>query len=277
MLPRFMNVVKSFVNTYNIAVDKCGNTMKYFSLRQVAKALLDYDDSPNNKELFEGNASVRAKLVYEITEHLARGDEKDLTKEQLTEKLGTLAYSYAHSINSLEIEELKEQERILQRQSSLRPIFLQYFKTTLYHRVKAVTFRRVLAEHGHDMDELQKLWEESKKDGLAKRLTGCSELKDQEREELVEILDHHFDPEKQPVKPNIRRRQSRHRSRGRNGNIKNNNEANNSNYNNKENQQKMMVNHNNNNNMIEGPPKSPRKFFRNNRSRFNRRSMAAAN
>lgn len=33
-----------------------------------------------------------------------------------------------------EISELDEQENILVRQNSLRPVFLQYFKTTIYHR-----------------------------------------------------------------------------------------------------------------------------------------------
>lgn len=73
MLQRFFDTVKSFVNTHTIAVEKHGSSMKYFSLKEVTKALLNLDD----KELFEGNAAVRAKLVFAIAQHLARGECED--------------------------------------------------------------------------------------------------------------------------------------------------------------------------------------------------------
>lgn len=54
---------------------------------------------------------------------------------------------------------LNDQTKCMERQNSLRPIFVNYFKVTLYHRVRAVTFRRVLAEHGYDLDMLHEIWE----------------------------------------------------------------------------------------------------------------------
>lgn len=48
-------------------------------------------------------------------------------------------------------------------QHSFRPIFVQFFKTNLYHRYKAVTFRRVLAEKGFDLKSLEDVWNEKKK------------------------------------------------------------------------------------------------------------------
>lgn len=226
--------------------------MKYFSLKEVTKALLNTDD----KDLFEGNAAVRAKLVFSVAEHLARGsdnpEEKELSKEACVEKLNQFCTEYGCKTDQ-EMKELDEQEKILQRQTTLRPIFLEYFRTTLYHRVKAVTYRRVLAEHGHDLTELHKIWEESKKEGLTKCLESCQELKERDREELIEILDHHFDPEKDSYRPMVRRRSAGNpRSRSRGGKNANNNKG--------------SDNRPNSNNSSP----SKKKFFRNNRNRMNR-------
>lgn len=155
-----------------------------------------------------------------------------------------------------EVSELDEQEDILVRQNSLRPVFLQYFKTTIYHRVKAVTYRRVLAENGHDLATLQQLWAESKRQGLEQEVSKITELKEDERAELVELLDCHFDPDKQQLKPVITRVRQRS-SRGRMffGNKNNNSSGNgNGNYNSngngtgKESRKSMNADRNGNNN-----------------------------
>lgn len=48
-------------------------------------------------------------------------------------------------------------------QHSFRPIFVDYFKVNLFHRYKAVTYRRVLAEKGYDLQALQTIWNEKQK------------------------------------------------------------------------------------------------------------------
>lgn len=100
-------------------------------------------------------------MAYQIVEHLSKTDETT-TSENENEKMLNLVYGYANPV-SQDIAELRTQRMNLERQNSLRPIFLQYFRTTLYHRVKAVTFRRVLAESGHDFESLQKIWTVNKK------------------------------------------------------------------------------------------------------------------
>lgn len=55
------------------------------------------------------------------------------TTEAEREQMCTVLCELASPI-SCEIGELDEQEMILLRQNSLRPVFLQYFKTTIYHR-----------------------------------------------------------------------------------------------------------------------------------------------
>lgn len=69
-------------------------------------------------------------------------------------------------------------------QNSLRPVLLQYFKRTIYHIVKAVTYRRVLAEYGHDFESLRQFWTARKLEGLEQVITKIIELKDEDRTEL---------------------------------------------------------------------------------------------
>lgn len=73
---------------------------------------------------------------------------------------------------------------------------------------RAVTFRRILAEAKYDMEKLQTIWDEGKRDALTTEMKKLEDLKEEEHEELVELLDSHFDPEKQAVKPVVQRRDS---------------------------------------------------------------------
>lgn len=152
LLSRFLQTVQSFANGYNFANKKCTN-VKYLNLRDLSKVLLNQEED-KSRNYFEGNATVRARLAYEIAEHLYKqessGDDPNMMKSM---------YDYAFPV-SIEVNELSNQRTILEKQNSLRPIFLQYFKSTLYHRVRAVTFRRILAEGGLDYDSLKTCWNE---------------------------------------------------------------------------------------------------------------------
>lgn len=128
---------------------------------------------------------------------------------------------------------LSDQNKCMERQNGLRPIFVNYFKVSIYHRVKAVTFRRVLADHGYDLEQLLDVWNAKKtvswegtrsgymfftklnglQEGLAEVLAPMEELKDDDKKELVELLDCHFDPEKQAVLPAVKKNKSRRRGK----------------------------------------------------------------
>lgn len=69
---RFCNVVKGFVNGFNISQAKCANTTKTFTLRVMSKVLLN-----NEKEDFS-SAVDRAKTAYDIAVHLANGERQEL-------------------------------------------------------------------------------------------------------------------------------------------------------------------------------------------------------
>lgn len=73
-----------------------------------------------------------------------------------------LVQGFVHSVN-VDINELTNQNKCIDLQHTFRPIFVQFFKTNLYHRYKAVTFRRVLAEKGFDLKSLEDIWNEKKK------------------------------------------------------------------------------------------------------------------
>lgn len=68
-----------------------------------------------------------------------------------------LIKDYVHTVKN-DVDELDNQNKCLELQHTFRPIFLQYFKANLYHRYKAVTFRRVLSENGHDLNGLEEIW-----------------------------------------------------------------------------------------------------------------------
>lgn len=206
LLPRFFNVVKGCVDGFSVAETRMGNAIRYFTLKQieygfgdcakestpaVAAASVATTESTTmtattttssssttaaEKErcTFEGDASVRVRLAYQIMENLAKSKEKDgggdgadeekatYSAENECSKFMNIAMTNAQSIDN-DVEDLSDQNKCMERQNSLRPIFVNYFKVTLYHRVKAVTFRRILAEHEYDLEALEEIWNTSKK------------------------------------------------------------------------------------------------------------------
>jgi maternal-effect protein exuperantia len=212
---RLLSSVRAFVNGYEFSKVKCESTMKQFSLRELSKVLLNVDQNNKNKpQNIEASAAMRARLAFEIAQHLAKGEMKDVASlEKELEIMSNIIYEHSHPV-SYEIAELKTQHSMLEKQNSLRPIFLQYFKTTLYYRVKGVTFRRILSESGQDFVSLNQVWIEKKREGVAAIVDKLDELGPEEKVELIDLLDCHFDPDKTPIKP-IRRQSTKPRSRSR--------------------------------------------------------------
>lgn len=163
LVNRFMESVKSFADGFALSVEKCGNPVKYFSILQTAD-ILKLNKTSSGKEAldFDGCARIRTKLAYEIMEQIAKGDDSNLDAETTAKKMHDLVVERSASIKS-HFSSLDDQNKCMERQNSMRPIFVNYFKVTLYHRVRGVTFRRVLADHGHDLESLKDAWETKKK------------------------------------------------------------------------------------------------------------------
>lgn len=66
-------------------------------------------------------------------------------------------------------------------------------------------FRRALADKKHDMKSLQAIWDSEKREGIEKLIKDLESIKEEDREEVISILEHHFDEEKKPLKPVVRR------------------------------------------------------------------------
>nr|5L80_A Chain A, Maternal protein exuperantia,Maternal protein exuperantia [Drosophila melanogaster]5L80_B Chain B, Maternal protein exuperantia,Maternal protein exuperantia [Drosophila melanogaster] len=197
LLERFTASVKSFANSINLAKASIGDAnIKNYSLRKLSKILsLDADS------LFDGNASVRAKLAFDVALQLSNSDGKPEPKSsEALENMFNAIRPFAKLVVS-DVLELDIQIENLERQNSFRPVFLNYFKTTLYHRVRAVKFRIVLAENGFDLNTLSAIWAEKNIEGLDIALQSIGRLKSKDKAELLELLDSYFDPKKTTVKP----------------------------------------------------------------------------
>lgn len=235
LLDRFKKTTVGFVNSYKNAEQECGKPISYLSLLQLSKVLmLDYSEE-REKQMFEGNASVRAQIAHDIFEHLAfkttktsnvipavdennnevkdlelakegvqegGGDGETVFKDQMIVKKSLLPMDLTGIIMKLEdgLNALDEQNEVIVRQNSLRPLFVNYFRGKIYQRVRAVDFRRSLAEHGFDLDKLKTIWDDKKTDGIAEALDSLEEL-GEKKTELVKIIDSHFDPDKSLFKP----------------------------------------------------------------------------
>lgn len=248
LLDRFTKTVKSFANSLNLAKASMGDTnIKHYSLRKLSKMLTKAKEdgstgsgstsesnvadssnssssnindkrSPKNgiqfeRDQFDGNASVRAKLAFNVALQLSNSDRKaePESSEALTNLFNALK-PFAKLVGS-DVQELDTQNENLERQNSFRPVFLNYFKTTLYHRVRAVKFRIVLAENGFDLNSLNAIWTDKRTEGLDMALQSIGTLKNEDKTELLELLDSFFDPNKTTIKPVVKSNNNRRRNR----------------------------------------------------------------
>lgn len=173
---------------------------------------------------FDGSASVRAKLAFEVALQLSNTDLKKETSSQTSanktdsslslDKLLNALQPFAQTIAS-DINELQTQNENLERQNSFRPVFIHYFKSTLYHRVRAVKFRIILAEHGYDLQSLNAIWTEQKLDGLLQVFQTLEKLKEEDKTELANLFDSYFDPTKMTIRPAVKTNNNNNRRRRR--------------------------------------------------------------
>ncbi|XP_004526486.1 maternal protein exuperantia [Ceratitis capitata] len=251
LLDRFLNSVKSFANGLTLAKANVNESLQHYSLRKLSKVLSTKSEGENKntgdgaeiinvisantnnasqspqkslnniksataheRELFDGNASVRAKLAFEVALQLSNQENKaPIDSTDAYDKMLSDIQAYAPPVEC-DLNELQTQNENLERQNSFRPVFLNYFKTTLYHRVRAVKFRIILAEQGFDLQTLNEIWSEKRKDGLAEILQVIEELKTEDKTELADLFDSYFDPEKTTIKPIVKISNRRRNRRG---------------------------------------------------------------
>ncbi|KAG5894790.1 hypothetical protein JTB14_005226 [Gonioctena quinquepunctata] len=219
LLDRFSKVVKGFANGFNIARAKCANTTKSFYLRVMSKVLLNREDEHFN------SAVDRAKASFDITMHLAQGEREELEGKpsgDCTGKEGHLidfVCPYTNPI-SAEEDEIAEFKVLLERQNTFRPVFGALLRASRPEREHASHLRRLLAENNINYDKLKDAYDSGAKDGLEQVIKSeVANAEDKDLDELLEILDCFFDPEKKAVQPKETQRSYPYRRRnGKNNN-----------------------------------------------------------
>lgn len=136
LFERFEKIVKAFVNGYELSGDhQKGKGLKYLTLVQNYKVQADcLKMDIKESEEFEGNATVRAKLSYEICKLMSyQGEMKELDEKEMYEAMNKFISNKASPVDR-EIDELVEMEESISRQTDMREIFLTYFSTSRFHR-----------------------------------------------------------------------------------------------------------------------------------------------
>lgn len=215
LIERFNNVVKGFANGFQIAQAKCGKTTKSFSLRVMAKILLNQE----NVELF--SAKDRAKTAYEVAVHLAQGEKQELDSKASGDSTGLERHlieficPFTNPINAEE-EEIEELKNLIKIQNTFRPVFDNLLKASRPDRQNANRLRRLLAENNINYDKLKDAYATEAKEGLDKILKSeVTNAKEKDLSELLEILDCFFDPGKKPVQPKEQGYQNNNRGTSR--------------------------------------------------------------
>ncbi|EDW08078.2 maternal protein exuperantia [Drosophila mojavensis] len=211
LLKEFGKMVIGFVNTNEIAKSMLsGKARSYLSVRGLLAVLAREKGEEIYTKEFTGSASVRAKLVFNVAAELC-------DREPNISHLFAALKPHLETIDSL-ILELDQGYATLKRQNSFRPLFVNYFKTTV-QRVRAVKFRIALAENGLDLTILSDIWKDLRIQGLITTLEPIGRLTDSEKTELVAVLDSYFDPNKIAIKPKPREQTSSRRRRAHNNSI----------------------------------------------------------
>ncbi|XP_002133950.2 maternal protein exuperantia-2 [Drosophila pseudoobscura] len=249
LIDRFNRSVKAFANTCPMAKTFLGkHGIKNCGLRKLSMLLAKSKDGNSTKEdehenpegnssitdnsghknqkqgAFEGSANVRAKMVYEMALQLIESESTESPESfespessessEAEVKLLNAVRPFSQLLSST-ILELKDQNHSLGRQNSFRPVFLNYFRTTLNYRVRAVKYRIALAEHGFTLKSLKAIWSDKRKPGLELVLTAIDSLKTEETAELLDLLDSYYDPSKTTIKPRCKRSGNGTRRRNR--------------------------------------------------------------
>ncbi|KAF6216227.1 hypothetical protein GE061_000567 [Apolygus lucorum] len=192
LLDRFKAVVKGFANCYEFIKVNCAQTMVTYSLKTLAKILLDKEP----KKLHD--AFERAKLVHEIVVHLSTGDSSDPIKD-LTSKISP----YIQSFDEVE-KELSDYKLMLERQRTLKPIFEHLIKISS-ERKRAIVLRQYLTDANIDFQSLNLVVKEEKdmKQYLHSKIGG--ELPEKDLSDLETVVTKHFKhPEKDEVKEKVK-------------------------------------------------------------------------
>ncbi|XP_076292454.1 maternal protein exuperantia [Lasioglossum baleicum] len=205
LLERFKQTVKGFANGFNVAEVKCTSADRAFTLRALSKTLFNHE-----KEL--DDAKDRACLALQIVQHLSKLEQKSGTetsgssdsdsassdRDSAIKRTVEFIREFVQPIEAEE-KEYAELKIVFQRQNTLKPIFGVLFRVNRRERQHASPLRRLLAEAGIEYAELEKAWNNGKKEGLEKLIREkLTTTEEKNIEDVLIVLESHFDPDKKP-------------------------------------------------------------------------------
>ncbi|XP_026470753.1 maternal protein exuperantia-like [Ctenocephalides felis] len=199
---KFHEIVNGFSNGHALSEEKCSATMKSFNLKVLSRVLLD------REEQFD-NASNRAKIIWEIAQHLGQGEQKNLAaatgdpNRVMLDNMVEVVRQYSYP-TSVELDERKELRKVAERSSSFQPIFSAAGKMN-YRDIQHINvLRSILAEGKSDYNTMKSTYETDGKQGLIKELAKLQITRKDQQHDLLEILDSHFDPKRTATFPNTK-------------------------------------------------------------------------
>lgn len=172
------------------------------------------------------NATIRARLALQIIQHLSNGEENAPTSEgkgdseAASEATVEFVREFVEPVESEE-DEYEVLKQVLERQFTLKPIFKPLMEITRRERQHATPLRRLLAEAGIDYEQLkvyfiyfysnkivimiykmiivfQNVWASDKMKAMEQLIKDkVTKATDKEKSDLLDILEGHFDPEKE--------------------------------------------------------------------------------
>lgn len=184
MLERFANCLEGFLDTFELIKTKCPH-LKAFSQRALMKSVLE---CPKEQNESLSNALFRAQLTSNLIQKLFNNDI-------------SLMSDYLYIIDD-KLNELNDMKELLDRQKSLKPIFLPFLRANHWTRQQANRLRKILADNNFDFVTLQNQWQRNGIEGLKGLLEKQLEslkISNKDLDVAVRILDSYFDPTKKPL------------------------------------------------------------------------------
>ncbi|XP_026470708.1 maternal protein exuperantia-like [Ctenocephalides felis] len=176
--------------------------MKSFNIKVLSRVLLD------REEQFD-NASNRAKIIWDIAQHLGQGKQKNIAaatgdpNRVMLDNMVEVVRQYSYP-TSVELGELKELRKVAERSSSFQPIFSAAGKMNFRDIQRINVLRSILAEGKSDYNTMKSTYEADGKQGLIKELAKLQITRKDQQHDLLEILDSHFDPKRTATFPNTK-------------------------------------------------------------------------
>ncbi|KAG8233651.1 hypothetical protein J437_LFUL013697 [Ladona fulva] len=196
LMDDFRRVVVGFADGYAFAENRCSKTVRYFSLRTLARILLHRDEGELD------HAHDRARAIFEVALNVSgvEGSGPIEESKRIEEDVKMLVQSLQPFSCPTGTEEkgLLELKATVVRQDSFRPVFVAMLGQTRRDRLRAYALRALLVEAGLNLAFTEEAFKEGGADGVKKLLEERTQAKTADLDDVHRLLMEHFAPEEYP-------------------------------------------------------------------------------